>query len=82
MNSVKFLYRLIPAIFRDKINYLRFQDLRQAGYINILRKAGILTCINNIQVGIDNAEEVLKNYDANLKSHNIVEENKYRNQEK
>jgi hypothetical protein len=76
MNPVKLLYRLIPAIFRDKINYLRFQILRKAGYSSLLRKAGLLTCRSNIQIGIDNAEEILRRYNGSLIFYNLVEENK------
>ena len=76
MNLLKLLYRLIPNILRDKINHIRFKILRKLGYISLLRRAGILTCRSNIQIGIDNVEEILKRHDTNLKFYNLVEENK------
>jgi capsular polysaccharide biosynthesis protein len=74
MNIAKLLYHLIPATSRNQINQWRFKALRRAGSIKLLRKLGILTCRNNLQIGIDNAEKNLAKYEK-VKFYNLVEEN-------
>lgn len=72
----KRLYHLaLPYEVRGKIRFFAFKSLRRGGILNLLRKAGVLTFNNHLQVNVVNAEEILKNNNEDIGIYKLVEEN-------
>lgn len=72
----KRLYHLaLPYETRGKIRFFAFKSLRRGGFLNLLRKAGILTFNNHLQVNVVNAEEILKSSNQNIGIYKILEKN-------
>jgi hypothetical protein len=70
------LYHLaLPYELRGKIRFFAFKSLRQGGILNLLRKVGILTFNNHLQVDVSNAEQVFPNNKEDITLYKLVEEN-------
>ncbi len=75
LDIVKKIYHLIlPISVRGRLRFFIFKQLRQTGIINLLRKLGILTCNNHLQINVSNVEETFKSSNDCIRIYKMVEE--------
>jgi hypothetical protein len=75
IETLKRIYHLIlPSGVRGRIRYFIFKQLRITGIINFLRKLGILTCNNQLQINVSNVEETFKSSNDCIRIYKMVEE--------